>query len=463
MRLNSLTIILKLIGTVLGLVVLAYAVIVAINWNDKPPSQLVKAFATSIDNRPAIADSANAFLFMMGLGGPPDNDPAALGLKRQDWYLEHVTSSFTTLKSDPFRHDYDLQPGRSEAVNALANDCQNLSANCLDLAAVRTLVATDWLDEEAWLLDRYIELIGYDEFSERIPANVLWTPLSYSRLGYGQRLLMVSALVSARNGDRSHVVALLEADLQFWRMILANSDLLVTKMIATAYVRNHFVQGNRVLKELHKSIRVDTIPNGWLVEISSVEKSMARSLIGDWRFAENFFRSAASPSLYIPTSSSVDGVTFLERLEWHLLLPLFQPQDVSNRNAARIAKFIEIFDVPYRNLPAAFATAQSLPVDDHTPFSRAYNLAGDLHFPTGHNYGSFAVKVADLEGVRRAAVVTSQLREQGIGAASVASQLVNSSTTDPYTGEPLGWSTDPNAIVFHGLQEDERGTHRMQY
>ena len=200
---------------------------------------------------------------------------------------------------------------------------------------------------------------------------------------------MLSALVSARNGDRSHVIALLEADLKFWRMVLANSDLLITKMIATAYVRNHFVLGNRVLKELHKSIRVDTIPSGWLVEISSAEKSMARSLIGDWRFMENSLRSTASGALYVPTSSSIDGPTFAERLEWRLLLPLFQPQDISNRNAARIAKFIEIFDAPYRNLPAAFAKAQNLPVDDPTPFSRAYNLAGDLHFPMGLNFGSY--------------------------------------------------------------------------
>lgn len=461
--LKYLTIILKLIGAALGLAVLVYVVIVAINWNDQPPSQLAEKFAYSIDNRPAVPDSANAFLFMMGFSGPPDTDPAELGLKRQEWYLEQVASSSATPKDDPFGDDFDLQPGRSEAVSALAIDCQKLSANCLDLAAVRTLVATDWLDEEAWLLGRYIELIVHEEFSELIPANVWWPSPSYSRLGYGQRLLMLSALVSARNGDRSHVIALLEADLKFWRMVLANSDLLITKMIATAYVRNHFVQGNRVIKELHKSIRVDTIPSGWLVEISSAEKSMARSLIGDWRYMENSLRSTASATLYVPTSSSIDGVTFVERLEWRMLLPLFQPQDISNRNAARIAKFIEIFDAPYRNLPAAYAEAQNLPVDEPTPFSRAYNLAGDLHYPMGLNFGSYAVRVADLEGIRRAAVVTSQLREQGIGAASVPSQLAISSISDPYTSEPLGWSTDSNEVVFHGLQEDDRGMHRMRY
>ncbi len=462
-RLKHLTIILKLIGTALGLAVLVYIVIVAINRNDRPPSQLAEDFASSIDSRPAIPDSANAFFFMMGFAGPPEIDPAELGLKRRNWYAEQVANGNAAPTDDPFANDFDLQPGRSEAVSALASDCQQLSANCLDLAAVRTLVATEWLDEEAWLLGRYIELIVHEEYSELIPATLLWPSPSYSRLGYGQRLLMLSALVSARNGDRSHVIALLEADLKFWRMVLASSDLLITKMIATAYVRNHFVQGNRVLSELHKSVRVDTIPSNWLVEISAAEKSMARSLIGDWRFAQNSLQTTASDLPYIPTSSSIDGATFIEKLEWRMLLPLLQPQDTSNRYAARIAKFIELFDAPYRDLPAAFEAAKTVPFDDPVPFSRAYNLAGDLHFPMNNNFGSYAVRVADLEGIRRAAVVTSRLREQGIGAASVPGQLSISAITDPYTRGPLGWSTDLNEVVFHGLQEDDRGTHRMRY
>lgn len=463
MSLKHLKTTLKVVGGALGLVVLAYLVAVAINWSDRPPSPLAEEFAASIENRPALPDSENAFIFMMGFAGPPEIDPVELGLKRRNWYLEQIAQSGKTLNDELFVDEFDLEPGRSEAVSALARDCQQLSADCLDLAAVRNIVASEWLDEEAWLLNRYIELIVNEEFSEPVPATVLWPSPNYSRLGYGQRLLMLSALMSARNGDRSHVIALLEADLEFWRMVLANSDLLLTKMIATAYVRNHFVQGNRVLKELQKSVRVDTIPAGWLVEISSAERSMARSLIGDWRFMENSLRSISTRPMYVPTLWSIDGATFLARLEWHVMSPLFQPQDISNRNAATISKFIELFDAPYQDLPAVFEKAENSSFDDPTPFSRIYNLAGDLYYPMSLDLGSYAVRVADLEGIRRAAVVTSLMREQGFEAASVPSQLSISSITDPYTSEPLGWSAESTEVVFYGLQEDDRGIHRMRY
>lgn len=462
-RLNYLQTIRKLVSAALALAALAYIVLVAINWNDQPPSPLAKEFSASIDSRAVIPNSNNAFLYMMGFAGAPNIDPAELGVKRHEWYLQQLANNNTTLGNDPFDDDFDLRPGRSTEVGTLADDCQSVGANCLDLAAVKTLVATDWLDEEAWLLNRYIKLITHTQFSEPIPAGAFWLSPNFSRLGYGQKLLMVSALVSARNGDRSHVIALLEADSKFWRMILANSDILITKMIATAYVRNHFLEGSRVLEELHKTNRVDTIPNGWFEAINTAERSMTRSLVGEWRFIENAIQSTASGSWYVPTTSGVDGPTILERLTWHALIPLFQPQDISNQVAARIADSIETFDIPYTDIPAALTRSKNTVDDLHAPFSRAYNLAGDLRFPMSLDYGTYFARVADLEGVRRAALVTSQMRELGISAASVPSHLARSSITNPYTEKPLEWNAETNEVVFHGLQEYGRGTHRIQY
>lgn len=60
----------------------------------------------------------------------------------------------------------------------------------------------------------------------------------------GQKLLLLNAKILAEHGDYVGAQSLLEEDLHFWRKVLESSDILITRMIATAPTRD----GSRISK-----------------------------------------------------------------------------------------------------------------------------------------------------------------------------------------------------------------------
>jgi hypothetical protein len=100
----------------------------------------------------------------------------------------------------------------------------------------------------------------------------------------------------------------------------------------------------------------------------------------------------------------------------------------------------------------------------YTPFSRMFNVTGDVMFAWGRTkYGGYGARVADLEGVRRLAAVTAALRGRGVSAADVAKALADSDLHDPYTDKPFAWDEKEGAIVFTGLEPGERRRHAISY
>lgn len=85
----------------------------------------------------------------------------------------------------------------------------------------------------------------------------------------GQRLHIADAWQSASESDAEAVRSALERNLVYWRMVLKNSDALITKMIATAAVIRHFKLGNLVLRKLPQEVAADGIPDSWRRQIST--------------------------------------------------------------------------------------------------------------------------------------------------------------------------------------------------
>ena len=83
--------------------------------------------------------------------------------------------------------------------------------------------------------------------------------------------------------------------------------------------------------------------------------------------------------------------------------------------------------------------------------------------PDAYNYGQYGARVADVEGVRRAAVLATTLRSRGVAAADVPAQLAASEIRMPYTNGPFAWDLKEGAIVFTGLEASERARHDIKY
>lgn len=71
--------------------------------------------------------------------------------------------------------------------------------------------------------------------------------------------------------------------------------------------------------------------------------------------------------------------------------------------------------------------------------------------------------MTDLEGIRRATVITTELRSRKVPAERVSAELAASRIRVPYTGEPFGWDVEEGMIVFMGLEQTQRGRHVFKY
>ena len=108
-------------------------------------------------------------------------------------------------------------------------------------------------------------------------------------LGF-QRLEFLRLRALADAGKVDEVRDALEADLTFWRLVFRNSDILITKMIALAAVRQHFFYGNLVLRHLPADKSATAIPASWTQPFTTEELSMLRTLAGELEYMQREIR-----------------------------------------------------------------------------------------------------------------------------------------------------------------------------
>lgn len=264
------------------LALIAYAVLFVANLEDRPPIAEIAVLRSLQEDASPVPSEHNSYMLMLGFAGPPNSDPMSLGIERYEW-MQRARPEFDRA-GDPLSEDYDFRGQRGDAVSELAEACSKSEVECSRLLQSSKETVKRWLADERWLLDRYHSLISMTEFAEATPFELLAPLPSFNVLLEGQRLLMADAWTSASNANATAVRAALDRDLTYWRLVLKNSDVLITKMIATAAIIRHFKLGNIVLRRLPQEIAADGIPVTWRDEISDEERSMKRSLAGEWAF-----------------------------------------------------------------------------------------------------------------------------------------------------------------------------------
>lgn len=409
------------LALVFGLPVLAYAGLVAINWNDEAPSADAERLLALQRDRPPLADSANGFIHARDLAVGPGGDP-------------------------------EYRKSRSPQVGELASACSE-APPCEEALDAQPAVAAEWLESEQWLIERYRRMLAAQGWREPLLEDA-YAPLTpYQHVMEGQKLHLVDMERHARAGDAAAVRDLLERDLVFWRQVLASSDLLVTKMIATVAVGRNLAFGNLALRKLAPELVDAAVPPSWHVPLTVAERSFARPMSGEWHGVAGTLRQA-----YVP---GVPGAGTEGDAADRLMRPLFQQQATLNLVASRMVRVGEWSELPYEELDAALARQVEAP----GPSLRfpLYNPAGTLVGSAVSDvaYAGYVTRTSDLEGRRRATLLAATLRSAGIGAERAESAVQESSLRNPYNDAPFEWDPASGAVVFNGLEEGERGRHAV--
>ena len=414
-----------------GLIVVAgglYLMLLGVNRHDQPPSATAQEFRQALDGRPAVPDPDNAYLIMLRVSAGHQGYRAS----------------------------------RRPVVEALVHHCGNSAAECFDAVDAAPRATALWLTDEAWLLEQYKTLIVKPAFLQAVSIGDDAPTPDNKTVRDGQRLFLISALLTSTSGKQLR--AALDQDLAFWRMVLANSDLLITKLIATAAIKQHFEMGNEVQREWQARALGDTIPGLWRVAIDGKERSIQRPLIGEWRYMDLLIASIMTETANPFAENDDQAPTWLDRAKWRIALAAWQPQDFSNHQAAAMKRQIGLFDVPYASIPDALQASAGSADDVPWQVGGPYNLTGKvLGLTTYTDYGGYVVRFCDLEGIRRAALLTVSMRERKTAPDSIGAAVRNAELTNPYTGEPFAWSASTGEVVFVGLEDEPKGEHRFRY
>jgi len=450
-----------LVGIVLGLfglAVLAILVGLLVNRHDRPPAPEAIAFQQLLDARPPIPHAENGYVYELGFRAPEDRDPREFGAWLFDWISDPAP---VDEQVDPLADWIELKAAASEPVAKLDETCRGDDrAAC---ASSFLQFAEAWQPDatESLALRRYHTLLGYRAWREIVPTNMSDPLPAYADVLYGLRLNQLRLLQLARQRNVRAVREGLESESQYWRAAKAHAQTLISQMIAVAALRNHYFFGNLILRSLPADQASFAVPEDWRREYSPAERSMRLSLAGEYAITRRTLDELMAQDV---VEDGDEGNAWLRQFIKDRYWSFYQPQETSNAAARIFARLCDAIEVPMTEYAAAERELLD-PETNQEPTYSLYNPLGTfvLRSIDTKSYLRFAYRTASTEGMRRAALLTAQLRAGGVTSAQAAAEVASATLRDPYTNSSFEWDSDRQAVVFTGPEEHQWRRHEYLY
>jgi hypothetical protein len=446
------------VATVVGV----YLIALYINRHDQPPSAAAVRFEKMSSKQPSVAEKDNGYVYFMGLSAAKESDPVVVGKERITWALAQLALPPAASVADFPGKDRDVLVERPSDIDQLLKKCVVADLACARAFESNEAKIESWLTREKWFAERYGKLLSFPawretpQFDTRIPLP------TYAGLYELHRMSLLDAWLRAGRGDVDGVKKLLADDIQFWRRNIAQNDSLIAKMISVGALQRHFTWSNIILRRLPASRQAEAIPSEWRVPITEAERSMLRPFVGEWKyFKSKVWLAKAETKQEQVESDDLPDSTLQRILAKHFL----QKQATINQQAARMEEAARALSVDYAQLPAAAQRVRRLQENVGAGILEhgLHNLMGNILIGAGGwDTTKYAVKAADLEGTRRAALLTAELRSRSVPAEQVQAQLA-ASASSPYDGRPFLWDEAGQSIVFTGLADGKFARTSMLY
>jgi len=396
---TKLKLLLKMVASFLALLFLLIAFVFFINREDKPPSESVIKLQRIAAASTPVKDRDNAFVYVMGFSASDNADVMAEGAAR----VEQMRKSMETPGSTEFQRD------------------------------------------PAQLIERYERLLEFKQWHEVRQGDPRALTAALSQVFEAQRQMYLKALSLEANEDAADCKRMLEKDYRFWRMVLAESASANVKMIAARSIELHFEMGNLVVRRFPPALTMVAIPEGWREPFSSRERSLAKMMANEWTSYDLRPDDERSRNLVSMLFGSF----------------LYQPQATSNANADRMLRVVGLYDRDYAAIPQAAATFLATYGTEKKAAADigVYNPVGRilLNMEGMDAYTTYGFRVANLEGMRRVALLASQLRSSGAKGNDVAEGVRASDLRDPYDGKEFAWDPEHSFLLFSRTLEGKPG------
>ena len=203
---------------------------VVVNLNDEEYLPIPE----SADGQKQIEKSTNAYFAIVGFNAAANEDMHQMGYKVIEEFERFVVDK------DDFQFDISQVP-RADRLKIRGNSNviyhPNRDGKLLDYLAKNKQKIVSFKLKNAKLYDRYRELIRYKNYKETSFYLPAWSDVMLMH-----KLHLHLTGIEWLDGDKSKAVAMLSEVMTFNRMLLGDSELLITRMVATALLSISFQQ-----------------------------------------------------------------------------------------------------------------------------------------------------------------------------------------------------------------------------
>lgn len=283
------------------------------------------------------------------------------------------------------------------------------------------------------LLSRYERLIAYENFSEAVTIDINSPVMGYGTLLSIKRIFL--AQIYHQQPSKNFIEMVLR-DLAFWRMVLANSNYILTKMIAVSTIRDSiFVLSEAVADERLNKVEMEKLKSH-LNGLSKTEFDMSETFKYEMKYS----------------MTVIDQYEKEESIGWTPWINFYQKQATNNTNYLYVIK--PLIETAKLNSQMLY---QKVKNDDDPSKSPVSWTPAMIYNPTGKLLTSFSIsvyddyfgRVHDLNGMillLKLRLEIASKQDQNVTLLVQTSEHVN-----PYTGEAMNYDPKEKKLFFKCL------------
>ena len=418
--------------TLLVLVVLPLAVLIAVNAFDESPTPQAASYGEP--RTPAVGEPENGYYALLGLGAP---DGADAILYARAWVEEARAAAKANRP--------EKRPSEARAKRPVL--CDAAQTSCLVAVKAKPDDAKAQLDAYREDLARYETLIGYRRYEEVLdfPLRVSTSFPQYSPVTGAHRAYVLRAALAAEQGNIEAALSGMERDIAFQRVMMTGARTLLGKIAASA----GYWRDLAFVSDLMQSRAAEVQP--YLPRLREMLKSPDFPTTGMGTIVESEF-AFSKPLLRNPAAQQDDGST-PSAVEKLALRFLYKPNATLNRAAEHLSAVAAAMDLPVNEGSDALLKI----LREHsemTVWQYFDNPAGNILrrvAATDQGQESYArLRLHDTRTYGRLVALQAEVLAANVDAGRVAAFVAESDARfhDPYTGKPMQWDASTKRLGF---------------
>jgi|WetSurMetagenome_2_1015567.scaffolds.fasta_scaffold00091_33 hypothetical protein len=401
-------------------------------YDEQPSNEMLENLARPL---PEVIEPGNAWLAIMGFSAPEGISPSDYGKKKMLRLKAMLDAGMSSREQLRGLLDDGLDKLEFKGMTPFIHDKKEGGMLRYALRHNKEIRALERDNKE--LLRRYESLRDYPGYAEPIDYGSYAPMPLLSPILETQKLRLLLSADNARNGNYAAALSGLREDTEFWRFISGNSRQFITKFLSIACLHQNIRLAAEFGANLPLSDKERKILSDILRPFDKGETAMRESFRGEFRYTQKSMEMA-----YPTGQRTIEGIFYKRNATDNLFYQYW-------------ANFITLDELsPQQFAVEARKTANVNGVREKIGLRFLYNPVGEILALIGKgSISGYIEKGHDMEGLRRLALLKILIRSEKILPVQIQ-KYIDSHKADlgnPYTGEPMKWDPDQQALYFDKL------------